>query len=153
MKAMANDTTFTQKVVKVKNGSVSEVVDVMVSNEFRKFIQRILESAGVDKKESMRCLSEDFAITNVDGLYEFFATCLFKYMEAGYSFDLLPVEGFKGSISIKNVPEQVKISDAFSPKDRSYIGTFKTTKGAHKQLVVKSSCPSYLKTREKVEKK
>lgn len=153
MKAMVNDTTFTHKVVKVKNGEVTEVVDVMVSNEFRKFVQKILEAAGIDKKESLRCLSEDFAITNVDGLYEFFATCLYKYMEAGNGFDFLPVDGFKGSIGLKHVAETTKTADAFSPKDRSYIGTFTTIKGAHNELTVKSGCPSYLKTRTKVEKK
>lgn len=152
MKAMANDTTFTQKVVKVKNSEVSEVNEIMVSNEFRKFIQKILEAAGVDKNESIRCLSEDFAINSVDGLYEFFATCLYKYIEAGNSFDLLPVNGFKGSIGLKHVGETEKTADAFSPKDRSYIGTFTTTKGAHNVLTVKSGCPSYLKSRKKVEK-
>lgn len=153
MKAMANDTTFTQEVVKVKNGEISEVTEIMVSNEFRKFIQKVLEAAGIDKKESALALSEEFSINNVDGLYEFFATCLYKYLEAGNSFDLLPVKGFKGSIGLKQVPETTKTADAFSPKDRSYIGTFTTVKGAHAELTVKSGCPSYLKSRKKVDKK
>lgn len=150
MKAMANDTSFVQKAVKVKNGEISDVTDIMVSAEFRKFIRQILEAAGIDKNESMRCLTEDFEITNVDGLYEFFSVCLYKYLEAGNTFDFIPVEGFKGSIGMKNVPEVEKTADAFSPKDRSYIGTFTTVKGAHRELTVKSTCPVYLKSRKKV---
>ena len=48
------------------------------------------------------------------------------------------------------IDEVTKTAEAFSPKDRSSLGIYKTTKKAHKELAVKSSCPSFLKNRIKV---
>ena len=87
----------------------------------------------------------------MNGLYEFVADAIYEYMAAGNQFDFLPTEDFKGSISLKDVAEVTKTSEAFSPKDRSSLGMYKTTKKAHKELAVKSSCPSFLKNRIKVD--
>jgi hypothetical protein len=154
MTAMANDPEFTAKVVKVKNNEIDTIEDVMVSKGFREFCKRIVEKAGVDKKESEIILTSEFSFTNSDlnGLYEFFAEAVYNYMAAGNQFDFLPKEDFKGSMSLKNVGEVTKTAEAFSPKDRSSLGTYKTTKKAHKELTVKSSCPVFLKNRVKVEK-
>lgn len=150
MTAMANDTEFKTEYVKVKNGEVDSVEDIMVTKGFRKWCKRLVEKAGVDKAESERVMSEDFTIDNMDGLYEFFATALYKYMEAGNRFDLIPNKEFKGGICLGNVEETVKVADAHSPKDRSYLGTYETTTKSHKKLVAKSSCPAFLKNRKKV---
>ena len=152
MTAMANDPEFTAKVVKVKNNEIDSVEEVMVSKGFREFCRKIVEKAGVDKKESAIVLTPAFEFSNSDlnGLYEFFAEAVYEYMAAGNQFDFLPTEDFKGSISLKNVAEVTKTAEAFSPKDRSSLGTYKTTKKAHKELAVKSSCPSFLKSRIKV---
>lgn len=152
MTAMANDPEFTAKVVKVKNNEVDSVEDVMVSKGFREFCKKIVEKAGVDKRESEIILTSDFQFSNADlnGLYEFFAEAMYKYMSAGNQFDFLPKEDFKGSISLKDVGEITKTAEAFNPKDRSSLGTYTTTKKAHKELTVKSGCPSFLKNRVKV---
>ena len=152
MTAMANDPKFSTKVVKVKNNEIDSVEEVMVSEEFRKFCKKIVEKAGMDKKESEIILSESFEFSNSDlnGLYEFIASAIYSYMSAGNQFDFLPTEDFKGGISLKTVDEVTKTAEAFSPKDRSSLGVYKTTKKAHKELVVKSSCPSFLKSRIKV---
>ena len=152
MTAMANDPEFTAKVVKVKNNEISDVEDVMVTKGFREFCKRIVEKAGMDKKESEIVLTSDFTFSNSDlnGIYEFFAEAVYTYMAAGNQFDFLPKEDFKGSISLKNVGEVTKTAEAFNPKDRSSLGTYQTTKKAHKELTVKSSCPVFLKNRVKV---
>ena len=152
MTAMANDPDFTAKVVKVKNGDIDSIDEVMVTKGFRKFCKKVLEKAGVDKNESDIVYSTSFEFSNsdLDGLYEFFADAVYEYMKAGNQFDLLPTEEFKGSISIKDVCEVTKTAEAFSPKDRSSLGVFETTKKAHKELAVKSSCPSFLKSRKKI---
>ena len=152
MTAMANDPDFTAKVVKVKNDEISSIEDVMVSQGFREFCKKVVEKAGVDKKESAVVLTSSFEFSEADlsGLYEFFADAVYEYMAAGNQFDFLPTEDFKGSISLKNVDEVTKTSEAFSPKDRSSLGVYQTTKKAHKELAVKSSCPSFLKNRIKV---
>ena len=152
MTAMANDPDFSAKVVKVKNSEIDSVENVMVSQGFREFCKKIVEKAGVDKKESAIVLTSAFEFSNSDlnGLYEFFADAVYEYMAAGNQFDFLPTEDFKGSISLKNVDEVVKTAEAFSPKDRSSLGVYTTTKKAHKELAVKSSCPSFLKNRIKV---
>lgn len=152
MTAMANDPEFTAKVVKVKNNEIDTVEEVMVTKGFREFCKKIVEKAGVDKKESAFVLTSafEFNASDLNGLYEFFADAVYEYMVAGNQFEFLPTEDFKGSISIKNVGEVTKTAEAFSPKDRSSLGVYKTTKKAHKELAVKSNCPSFLKSRLKV---
>jgi hypothetical protein len=152
MTAMANDPEFATKVVKVKNNEIESIEDVMVTKGFREFCKRIVEKAGVDKKESEIVLTSDFVFNTSDlnGLYEFFAEAVYKYMATGNQFDFLPKEDFKGSMSLKDVAEVTKTAEAFNPKDRSSLGTYKTTKKAHKELAVKSTCPSFLKNRIKV---
>lgn len=152
MTAIANDPDFTtKKVVKVKDNEIN-VEDVNVSKGFREFCKKTVEKAGVDKKESEMVLTPSFEFTpsDLNGLYEFFAVAAYEYMSAGNQFDFLPTEDFKGSISLKNVAEVSKTAEAFSPKDRSSLGVYTTTKKAHKELTVKSSCPSFLKNRVKV---
>lgn len=149
MKTMLNDPNFKTEVVKAKKDDL-EIEEIEVSKEFRKFCKKIIEKAGVDKAESERILSEEFTFDNVDGLYEFFATALYLYIEKGNKFDLLPKKDFKGSICLKEVKKSSKTKSARSPKTGEYLGDFETTKEEHKVLSVKSSCPSYLKKRVKV---
>lgn len=153
MTALANDVDFTTQVAKVKKGELDSLENVMVTKEFRKWCKKLIEKMGVDKTESEKVLSADFVIPDMDGLYEFFATALYEYIAAGNQFDFLPKEDFKGSIYIKNVDEKVTVSDAFSPQDRTYLGTYETTKKKHKEIASKSSCPSFLVNRKKVAKK
>ena len=150
MKAMLNDPNFKTKVVHAKNKEIESIEEIEVSKEFRKFCKRIIEKAGVDKAESERILSEEFTFDNVSGLYEFFATALYLYIEKGNRFDLLPKEDFKGSIKIKEVKKSSKVSSARSPQTKEYLGDFEVTKESHKVLSVKSSCPDWLKSRRKV---
>lgn len=150
MKTMLNDPKFTTQVAKIKKGELESVEDIEVTKGFRKFCKKVIEKAGVDKKESERILTEEFQFDDVDGLYEFFATAMYLYIEKGNKFDLLPKKDFKGSICLKEVKKSSKTSSAYSPKDRSYLGDYETTKEAHKVLGVKSSCPSFLTSRKKV---
>lgn len=155
MTAMANDPSFKVEVAKTKNGELEGVDEVLVSKGFREFCKKIAEKSGVDKTESARILSDSFEFSQSDlqGLYEFFASAVYEYMNAGNRFDFLPTKDFKASISIKEVPETTKTQEAFSPQDRKPLGTYKTTKKAHKELSVKTGCPTFLKHREKVSNK
>jgi hypothetical protein len=150
MKAMLNDPKFTTQVAKVKNGELDSVEEIEVSKGFRKFCKKVIEKSGVDKNESERILSEEFTFDNVEGLYEFFATAMYLYIEKGNRFDLIPKKDFKGSISLKNVKKSTKTSSAYSPQTREYLGDYEITRDEHKELSVKTSCPDYLKTRKKV---
>lgn len=151
MIALANDENFVFKTANVKGGELTGMDEIMVSKEFRKFCKRLVEKCGVDKEESEKIMTPDFTIENVDGLYEFFATALYLYMDNGSSFDMLPTDDFKASLNIISVDEETKVKDAYSPKDRTYLGKYKTTSKKHKKLVAKSPCPAFLKYREKVE--
>ena len=149
MLAMVNDVDFTTRVAK-KAGDSYELEDILVTKEFRKWCRNLVEKAGVDKSESEIVMSNEFKIDNVEGLYEFFATALYLYIEKGNRFDLLPKEDFKGSIKIKEVKKSSKVSSARSPQTKEYLGDFEVTKESHKVLSVKSSCPDWLKSRRKV---
>lgn len=150
LKAMLNDPNFETTVAHVKGGQLDSVEKIRVTENFRKFCKKVIEKFGVDKAEAAKVLGEDFTFDNVEGLYEFFATAIYLYIEKGNRFDLLPKEDFKGSLALKNVGESTKTTSAHSPQSREYLGDFETKKGAHKVLVVKSSCPSFLKQRRKV---
>ena len=152
MTALANDTDFITRVAKVRNSEIDVIEKITVSKGFREFCKKILEKAGLDKNESVIALSDSFEFTNSDfnGFYEFIETAIYEYMNSGNTFEFLPREDFKGSISIKDVPEKTTVAEAFSPKDRTSLGTYETTKKRHKELVAKSSCPVWLKDRKKV---
>jgi len=152
MTALANDQEFVTRVAKVRNSEIDVIEKVAVSKGFREFCKKILEKGGVDKNESVIALSDSFEFTNADlsGLYEFIETAIYEYMNSGNTFEFLPREDFKGSISIKDVPEKTTVAEAFSPKDRTSLGTYETTKKKHKELVAKSTCPAWLKDRKKV---
>lgn len=155
MKTMLNDPNFETKVAKViktADGEASEVTEetVEVTKGFRKFCKKIIEKAGVDKAESERILTEDFQFDNVDGLYEFFATAMYLYIEKGNRFDLLPKKDFKGSIYLKEVNETTTVSKARSPQTGDFLGEYETKKKKHKVAAVKSSCPKYLVEKKKL---
>lgn len=149
MLAMANDVDFTSKVAK-KTGDTFELEDVLVTKNFRKWCKTLVEKAGVDSSESERVMSADFTIDNVEGLYDFFATALYEYLDAGNRFDLPDKEDFQGGIVLKDIEESTRVFEARNPKDGSSLGTFETTKKKHKELAVKSSCPSYLSEKRKI---
>lgn len=151
MKAMLNDPDFETEIVRTKSGQLDSVEKIKVTQGFRKFCKKVIEKSGVDKKESERILTDEFTFDSAEGLYEFFATAMYLYIENGNRFDLLPKQDFKGSIALKEVEGSEKIGDAYSPQTRDYLGKYKVTKKAHKVLTVKSSCPSFLKSRQKVE--
>lgn len=150
LKAMANDPEFKTECVKVKNKELDTVEQIEVSKNFRSWIKKVLINFGVDKTEAEKILTGDFQFTDMSGLYEFFATAMYLYVNEGNKFDFIPKPDFKASIFVKNVAKSVKTAPAHSPSTREYLGDFETTKEAHKVLAVKSSCPSYLKSRKKV---
>lgn len=153
LKAMLNDPSLKMVTTKLKEQGATSEEEIMVTKEFREFLKKILIKAGVDANDANAVMSEEFVIDNVDGLYEFFATSMWLYMNAGNKFDMIPTNDFKGSLYIETVPETKKTYDARDPKKpkgENYIGTFETTKKSHKKLNVKSSCPSWLVSRKQV---
>lgn len=156
MLAMVNTPDFSFKTISGKPDELKEedVKELFPTKEFRKFIKKVLQTAGVDKNESEKVLDASFEFESVDGLYEFFTAAMQTYLTVGNSYDLFQTEEFKGSIFMKDVEESVKVAEAFTPgtaDERKSLGTFKTTKKKHKELCTKSPCPSFLKTRVPVD--
>ena len=151
VKAILNDTSFVSKMAVSKDKKLEEVKDVAATAEFRKFLKKVLEKAGIDKNESSMVLDDAFTIDNVDGLYEFMATVLYEFMDAGNKFDFLPKEDFKGSVYLKNNPAAVtEPREARNPATNEVIGTFKYKNEAYKSLACSSPCPDWLKSRIEV---
>jgi hypothetical protein len=150
MTALANDVDFTTHIAKVV-GDGYELTRIMPTKQFRLWCKKLLEKAGMDRTESKKVLSSDFEIDNVDGLYEFFASAIYMYIdECKSEFDLLPKEDFKGGIYLKHVPEKTRKNvKTYSPKDRSFLGEYDETIKAHKELKLGATIPKYLKIREK----
>lgn len=151
VKAILNDTSFVAKVAVSKDKKLEEVKDIAATAEFRKFLKKVLEKAGIDKNESEMVLDSAFTIDNVDGLYEFIATVLYEFMDAGNKFDFLPKEDFRGSIYLKNVEaNETEPREARNPANGEVIGKFKYKNEAYKQLACSSPCPDWLKSRIEV---
>lgn len=149
MKAILNDPSFTTKVAKVQNKELVEVEEIAVSDGFRKFLKKVLEKAGIDKNESEIVLKDSFTIENVDGLYEFFTTAMYEYMDAGNKFDFLPKEDFRGSLYIKSIGEKKKTRSVRNPQTKESMGDYEFTTQAHRELGASSPCPDYLKSKKK----
>ena len=151
MTAIANDVDFTTQVVTSSKGEIKNKEDLKVTEGFRKWVQKVVETAGIDPKESAFVLSSDFQIKDCDGLYEFFATVVWEYLQSGNRFALIDKEDFSGSLYLKEVPESTVIKkDARHPITGENLGDFETKTEAHRTLAVKSSCPKWLKTRMKI---
>lgn len=151
--AMINDDKFVTNIAVVKNKELAEVQEDIVSVGFRKFLKKVIEKAGIDKSESEIVMQPDFTIDDVDGLYELMETAIYTYMDEGRSkFDFRPREDFKGSIEVSNVAavEDPEPRDVKNPQTGEYLGTYKYKSKAYKKLCASSSCPAYLKTRERV---
>ena len=151
MTAIANDVDFTTQVVSSSKGEIKSKEELRVTEGFRKWVQGVVEAAGIDPKESGFVLSDDFEIKNTDGLYEFFVTVVWEFLQSGNRFSLIDKEDFSGSLYLKNVPETTVVKkDAKNPITGEVLGDFETKTQAHKTLAVKSSCPKWLKSRMKI---
>lgn len=152
--ALSNDLSCSVEQVKIKDGQIATIEEIMVTKEFRKWCRKLLEKAGIDKIESKRILTEDIKFDSMDGLYEFFSAAMYIYMEKGNRFDFISNTEFKGSLELKDKEESITTSDTFKPGPvKEFIGVYETTKPKHKSLSAKSSCPSYLKKKRLVSQK
>lgn len=150
LKAVVNDTDFCGKMAVVKNKELTEVQDIMVTKDFRKFLKGVLEKAGIDKNESDMVMESSFTIDNVDGLYEFISTVLYTYMDAGNTFDFIPQEDFDGGMTIRKKEASTKIRELRNPSNGESLGTWEIYNKEYKTLVVSGSCPAYLTSRRKL---
>lgn len=151
LRAMMNDPKLKMVTVKLKKGEIDSTEEIMVSQLFREFLRGVLIKAGIDSADASAVMGEDFTIDNADGLYEFFATSLYLYMNSGNKFDLIPTEDLKASLYLDVVPETTKTAEVRDPKTKESMGMFETTKKKHSVIKVKSSCPSWLSSRRKVD--
>lgn len=146
---MANDIEFKEELAK-KAGDSFKVNEVLVTKDFRKWVKKLVESFGVDSKESQIILTEDYGIKSMDGLYDFFMAAVYEYMVAGNRFEFPTHEDFKASITIKEVDETVKNTDARNPNTGEYLGTYETKSKKHKVLSTKSKCPTWLSEKRRI---
>jgi hypothetical protein len=149
MTAIANDLDFSEKVAK-KVGDSFELEDVMVTKEFRKWCRKLVEKAGIDSKDAEVVMTSEFTIDDMAPLYEFFASALYQYIDAGNKFDLLTKEDFQGSIFLKDVDEVEKEYVARNPGTNEVIGKYQGKTKKHKEVKVKSTAPSWLSSKRKL---
>ena len=149
MRAMLNDPSFMEESVKYYHKDL-QPVELAVTKDFRKFIKKILEKMGIDSNEAKSILDPEFKIDNVDGLYEFFASAIYEYMDLGNKFDLLPKKDFKGTIYLSNEEEKKRVYKARDPFSGKSLGEVEVTTGKHKKLKVSSSAPKWMVKRAKL---
>lgn len=151
MRAMLNDPDFVETSVKYYHQNL-QPVDLSVSKDFRKFIKRVLEKLGVDSSEAKRILEPEFKFDNVNGLYEFFASAVYEYMEVGNKFDLIPKEDFRATIYMDTEKKKKKKYKARDPISGTYLGEVEVETEEHKRLKVSSPAPKWMTKRKKITK-
>lgn len=149
--AIINDPSYTMPVAKVKNGEMVDVEAVPVSLNFRKYLKGQVEAMGVDKAESSKILTDDYQVKNADGLYELMSASMIEYMNAGNAFDFPTTPDMKATLKVKPTKGSTsKPTESFHPQTRESLGMYITTKKDHKVMKVSSSCPKFLKNKERV---
>ena len=143
MTAISNDVEFKDTVAK-KLGDSFKTEDLFVTKDFRKWLKKQVEKAGLDSKDAEIVLTNDFHIDDMEPVYDFFVACIYQYMKAGNRFDFHTYEDFSGSISIDDIDEVSKVSEAKNPTTGEVIGKFKYKTKKHKKLKAKSSAPKWL---------
>ena len=151
--AMVNDPEFTTDFAVSAKGELKSVEEIRVTEGFRKWLQKVVEIAGIDKAESAVVLSKDFVIPNMDGLYELFTTAMYEYMKNGSRFDMIPKKDFKASFAMNKKAPKTKTGTLLNPSTGEVLGTYSTDMAEHWEASVKSSCPNGMKKRMKTLKK
>ena len=151
--AMVNDPNFTTDFAVSAKGELKSVEEIRVTEGFRKWLQKVVEIAGIDKAESAVVLSKDFVIPNMDGLYELFTTAMYEYMKNGSRFDMIPKKDFKASFAMNKKAPKTKTGTLLNPSTGEVLGTYSTDMAEHWEASVKSSCPNWMKKRMKTLKK
>ncbi len=151
--AMVNDPDFTTDFAVSAKGELKSVEELRVTEGFRKWLQKVVEIAGIDKAESAVVLSKDFVIPNMDGLYELFTTAMYEYMKNGSRFDMIPKRDFKASFAMNKKAPKTKTGTLLNPSTGEVLGTYSTDMAEHWEASVKSSCPNWMKKRMKTLKK
>ena len=149
LNAAASDPNFTAQVAKITKGEFDGYKDIACGKDFRKWMRKLVERAGIDSTESGIVEEDTFDVGNVSWMYDMFAEVLWLYLE-GNKFTLPKKEDFEATLALKDVDEVVKVAETRKPGTGEILGTFETTKKAHKALTVKSSCPKYLRERRQV---
>ena len=144
MLSIMNDPSFVVNIARNRHDGV-KTKEINPTKEFRNWCKKLLEKCGMDKKEASAIMAKDFQFDTAAGLYDFFISVMYEYMNEGNRIDFIPREDFKGTLSLVDVPEKEVIRKHYNPQDRSFLGEFKEKKKKHKELRVKSSCPKYLK--------
>ena len=151
--AMVNDPEFTTDFAVSAKGELKSVEEIRVTEGFRKWLQKVVEIAGIDKAESAVVLSKDFVIPNMDGLYELFTTAMYEYMKNGSRFDMIPKKDFKASFAMNKKAPKTETGTLLNPSTGEVLGTYSTDMAEHWEAAVKSSCPNWMKKRMKTLKK
>lgn len=138
------------EVIKVqKKGDSFTETPVKPVKAFRQIIEKVLRDFGVDKADAAKVLEEGYEIKTAAGLYEFVSELIYTYMDAGKKFDFMTKEDFIGGISLDTVDEVKDKLFTMKDKDGNIKGEYLVSTGKHKQLVKKSKCPEWKKTKTK----
>ena len=149
--AMLNDLSFKEEVVKygAGNETIEDVEEVMVSQDFRKFLKGVLVEAGMDDADAAVVETEDFKIKNVDGLYELISSSIYQFMNLGHQFKFMPKKDFIATIGIRSFDAIDEDRNVHNPATgEKYVQHYKCA--PHRELCGKSHAPAYMVSRERV---
>lgn len=147
LNAMLNDPSYEMEFVKIVDGKLTSVTQPVIREFREKFITPILVEAGVPKDDAAKLAAEyHFRSNQTSMMYEFIADAIYQYMDADKKFNFPSRKDFTGSIYLKDNEEAMVERDIRDIKDhKTIIGHKKEKRSAHKTIVKKSTCPSWLR--------
>lgn len=135
--AMVNDPDYTFTTVQLKNGKAEEVATTPVKEFREKMLTPILNEVRMDPEDQKKFVENyEFTKGQTDAMYDVTTAAIEEYMGIGKTFRFPSTKDFSAAISIRKMGE----STYTNPRTGN-----KTKRGAHRALVKKSSCPTWLK--------
>ena len=145
--ALLNDPDHQMETVKLVDGELTNVTTPVVAELREKLFVPILQRGGMDKADAQD-LAKTFHFNgaSTSNMYEFVSEALYNYLDAGKKFNFPNRKTFCGSVYFKDVDENVVVRDIRDIKDhKTIMGHKKDRQEAHKTIVKKSTCPTWLR--------
>lgn len=135
--AMVNDPDYTFTTVQLKGGKPEEFVMTPVKDFREKLLTPILNEVRMDSEDQKKFIEGyEFTKGQTEAFYDIATASMEEYMNLGKTFRFPSTKDFSAAISVRNMPESVYTNNRTGNK---------TKRKAHRALVKKSSCPSWLK--------
>lgn len=149
LKVLLNDRTFETEIREVVGGKEIGLKKVIAADSFRRFLKNAYTQLGYPNKNELDTVLSEKDITNVDGLYEFFAIGLQAYLNSGNTFATPAGKDNHYMFTSVAKKKDTKRGITRNIKTGEATGTYEIEIDAHRALKVLNGTPKFVKHRKK----